>query len=157
MSDNYLIRAQDERSLAELLQEVEDLKKTVANLSPGEQVGTYLTYTPRLFEPFSVTNTFIGVFPLPKKFGGLLGFGGSGVVVTTNNSTNYWEVELYNVLTTQRVAWFHTGFSTADVWTKYFSKAIVNAPAVTIPAFLVKVIKIGTPGTLYMAPYCAIL
>lgn len=154
--DNAFLRSQDAASLQRLVEDIASLRQQVEELRSAPQRGLYLPCCPRQLPPISASGVYAD-FPLPKKYGGLLGFGGSVFVSTTNNVSNYWVLDLISVTSGLGVATFNTSLATANTWVKYFTKTVINAPSATVPVIYVYATKIGSPGVLFPDLYVSIL
>lgn len=154
--DNAFLRAQDQRSVETLVAEIEDLRRQVNEMRSLPQQGLYLMPWPRVLPPITVTAGHAD-FPLPKKYGGLLGFGGSVYVATTNNTSNYWTVDLTSVTTGLVIARFDTRNSAPNAFVQYFTKTVINAPSAAETLFYSYVTKTGAPGALFPDLYVSIL
>lgn len=79
----------------------------------------------------------------------------STFVATTNNATNYWTIELYDVPGTL-LANPNTSAIAANTWTR-LNSAVGAQPASTSARFYYKLIATGAPGAIHVVPTLAVL
>lgn len=144
MSDPYL---SIQRQIQTLQEQLEPLRK-------ADVTSVFLPYAQRALNSVAATAT-LGDFAQPWEAYFLV-FSVSVFVVTTNNATNFWTIDLTDT-TGATIATVNTSSGvTASTWTR-LSDTTVTAPLstnVTVTAIATKTL---TPGALFAIPSVSVL
>lgn len=132
-----------------------DLQAALEVLRKADVPPTYLSYAQRAVNPLTATST-AGDFAQPWQ-GYFLVFSVSVFVVTTNNGTNFWTIDLVDSASGSTIATVNTSSGvTASTWTR-LADTTITQPASSNVAMSVVCTKTLTPGNLFVVPGIAVL
>ena len=134
--------------------QVLDLQNTLEHLRKADVPPLYLPYAQRAVNPLTATAA-AGDFAQPWAAYFLV-FSVTVFVVTTNNGTNFWTIDIQDT-TGAVVATVNTSSGvTASVWTR-LADTSVTQPVSTNAELSVICTKTLTPGNLFVIPSLAVL
>ena len=147
MSDTNLIT---QRQIQATNEQVERLRK-------ADVPALYLPWTQRVINPFPLASSGNpwGDMGTPWSVV-LLAFFASVFVVTTNNGTNFWTLDLLDVATSTTLATVNTSAMAANVYTR-LSTTSVTQPGSTNAALYIRATATLSPGAIYIAPALPLL
>lgn len=123
-----------------------------------ERAPLYLLWAQRTLNPFPLASSggVWGDQAQPWAVN-ILAFYCEVFVLTTNNGTNFWTVELINQNDSLNIASFTTAAIAANTWTRFAVTTGITQPASTNVVLSIQLTATLSPGAIYIAPAVALL
>lgn len=122
-----------------------------------ERSPLYLPWTQRVLNPFPLASSGNPWGDMGQPWAvSILAFYASVFVVTTNNGTNFWTIDLLDTATSTVLASVSTAAIAANVYTRLVDTT-VTAPGATNPALFIRPTATLSPGAIYIVPALALL
>lgn len=141
--------------MSDLIRTIVDLERS--GREPAPEAGSHLLpFVSRdVVMPFTANNfPFIGHWPRACLLRRLT----AGVnVITTNNGSNYWVIDLVNVGVTTVYATLSTAAIAANTWVQLTSAVLSAQVALSELPLNIRITKTGAPGSLYLAPAVSVI
>ncbi len=116
----------------------------------------YLPYAQRVVNPATTGGGTQAVGDFPQPWPVLhVAFYVSVFVVTTNNGTNFWTIELRDA-TNAVIASVTTAAASANTWTR-LADTVITAPLTTNAVLSVVITPTLAPGNIYVVPSVAMI